>query len=244
MIHERPHSLESSLTDDCSESELDEHGDDGRGDGASGLTESQTTAHTETDGYAVSPSLTRPTTIRFRSRVRITSGLNHHRRTKRVSTTGAESRTCPIRATGGENYYYLTPSSSSLSCSPSSSISAPLHSRTDDEADRPGWGPLGRRVSLLAGQSRTRRQIPSNWQEYARADGLPAGQTRVTETSPLLIPPPRRKTYAHGQRRTKRRCYCPDCGPPSKRLSPEEVDETFGKWPNRMLNYQVCCSMT
>ncbi|KAF9454922.1 hypothetical protein P691DRAFT_2960 [Macrolepiota fuliginosa MF-IS2] len=76
----------------------------------------------------------------------------------------------------------------------------------------------------------------------------------MTETSPLLIPPPRAKPrigiHGHGQQR-KRRCYCSDCGIPSRRrLSPEKVDEIFGKWPNRMLNYQwwwwnaeavVCC---
>jgi len=60
--------------------------------------------------------------VRFRSRVRITSGLHHHHR-RRVST------------------------SSSLTSSPSSSISAPLRS---PGTETPGWGTLGQRVGIFA----------------------------------------------------------------------------------------------
>jgi hypothetical protein len=73
--------------------------------------------------------------VRFRSRVRITSGFGHHRRKSDVG--------------------------SSRSGSPSSSISAPLRSYPDDTN---AWGTLGQRVGLLAlqkkiiGTHKTQRQ--------------------------------------------------------------------------------------
>jgi len=104
--------------------------------------------NTEFDENIVLPSLTRTTRIRFRSRVRITSGLSHLR----------QGRTNTLRSTGGDTGFCPTPSSS-RSGSASSSISAPLRSRTDDEADRPGWGPLGRRVSMLAKKNWTKKRF-------------------------------------------------------------------------------------
>jgi hypothetical protein len=64
----------------------------------------------------------RPSRVRFRSRVRITSGFSHHRRKSDVG--------------------------SSRSGSPSSSISAPLRSHSDGSTNT--WGTLGQRVGLLA----------------------------------------------------------------------------------------------
>ncbi|KAF5355616.1 hypothetical protein D9756_003958 [Leucocoprinus leucothites] len=227
------------------------------------LIECHTTGHPdnpELDGGAVPPSLTRPTRIRFRSRVRITSGLNRHRHS---SIPGTESRTNTFRSTNGDTgYLYYTPSSS-ISGSPSSSISAPLRSRTDDEADRPGWGPLGQRVSMLAKKNRTIRRLGSTsdddddqpWAlQSDSAEDLAASRGRVglTEVSPLLMAHSKGRlgprVRHHGRRR--RRCYCVDCGLSPRRLTPEQVDEAFGKWPNRMLNYQwwwwqaetvICC---
>jgi len=64
----------------------------------------------------------RPSRVRFRSRVRITSGFSHHRRKSDVG--------------------------SSRSGSPSSSISAPLRSHSDGNTN--SLGTLGQRVGLLA----------------------------------------------------------------------------------------------
>ncbi|KIM84746.1 hypothetical protein PILCRDRAFT_818354 [Piloderma croceum F 1598] len=64
----------------------------------------------------------RPSRVRFRSRVRITSGFSHHRRKSDVG--------------------------SSRSGSASSSISAPLRSYSDGSTNT--WGTLGQRVGLLA----------------------------------------------------------------------------------------------
>lgn len=68
--------------------------------------------------------------VRFRSRVRITAGVRRHR-----------------RLSDG-----LSSSASSISGSPSSSISAPLRTHDDNSGGSKGWGPLGRRVNLLASQ--------------------------------------------------------------------------------------------
>lgn len=68
----------------------------------------------------------RPNRVRFRSRVRITSGFSRHRRKSDVG--------------------------SSRSDSPSSSISAPLRSPADDGTNT--WGTLGQRVGLLALQKK------------------------------------------------------------------------------------------
>ncbi|KAL0945553.1 hypothetical protein HGRIS_014714 [Hohenbuehelia grisea] len=82
--------------------------------------------------------------VRFRSRVRIASGLNRHR----TSLSFADGDHPAF--IGGEG---------SLSSSPSSSISAPLRTPADDEdSTRPGWGPLGQRVSLFAGRGRARHR--------------------------------------------------------------------------------------
>lgn len=77
--------------------------------------------------------------VRFRSRVRITSGL---RRSKHISgDAGGASPT------------------SSASDSPSSSISAPLRWQADENA---AWGPLGRRLSAYASQNGWQKQrVPS-----------------------------------------------------------------------------------
>lgn len=216
---------------------------------------------TEPDGYSVPPSLTRSTRIRFRSRVRITSGIHRPRHTATNTTSvGGNSQTSTIRSVAGEgNYYFLTPSSS-ISGSPSSSISAPLRSRTDDEADRPGWGPLGQRVSLLAKKSKTKNQgchDDQGWGRRVRTKGLPIGvlpgPIHPNETSPLLIHPPRIKRVDRAgeqSQRRKRACCYSGSGTASGKLSSEEVDEVFGKWPNRTLNFQwwkwhaeafVCC---
>jgi len=78
----------------------------------------------------------RPSRVRFRSRVRITSGFSRHRRKSDVG--------------------------SSRSGSPSSSISAPLRSHADDNTNT--WGTLGQRVGLLALQKKPKAQRRQNGQ--------------------------------------------------------------------------------
>ncbi|KXN89816.1 hypothetical protein AN958_04820 [Leucoagaricus sp. SymC.cos] len=217
------------------------------------------TGSIDPDDIAVPPSLTRPTRIRFRSRVRITSGLNRHRRSKNPSFPNPGSRTDTLQTANDDGGYFCYTPSSSISGSPSSSISAPLHSRTDDEADRPGWGPLGQRVSLLTKKSQMRKQSMSSedhrpWLDHSHAQDLSASRGRPgpTEASPLLMSPsgvPGSGRCARGRPR-KRSCYCSSCGSSRGALSPEEVDQTYGKWPSRILNYQwwwwqaegvICC---
>lgn len=203
----------------------------------SNLIERHATDNTEFDENNVPPSLTRTTSIRFRSRVRIASGLNHFR----------QGRTNILRSTEGDFCYTPSPS---RSVSASSSISAPLRSRTDDEADRPGWGPLGRRVSMLAKKNRTKKRFEFNKDDQSwtppqsdRVNGSTTSRDceETTEASPLLMTPSCRGSGSTScRRRQGGRCYCVECGLPSpKKLSPGEVDEVFGKWPNWMLNYQV-----
>jgi len=198
--------------------------------------------NTEFDENIVPPSLTRTTSIRFCSRVRITSGLNHLQ----------QGRTNTLRSTRGDTGYFCHTPSSSRSGSASSSISAPLRSRTDDEADRPGWGPLGRRVSMLAKKNWTKKRFESSKDNQTppqsdRVNGRTTSRDceETTEASPLLMAPSCRGSDSTSCRRRRGgRCHCVERGLPShKRISPGDVDEVFGKWPTRMLNYQVLLSV-
>ncbi|KAJ3556511.1 hypothetical protein NP233_g11958 [Leucocoprinus birnbaumii] len=191
---ERPQSRNGDFEDDYLEYDpdnLDRKPEDCR----DALIGSHTTENfTELDENVVPPSLTRPTRIRFRSRVRITSGLNRYRHS---STRGIDSNNNTLRSlSGGADSYYCYTPSSSISGSPSSSISAPLRSRTDDEADRPGWGPLGQRVNMLAKKkNRMKKRGSTSEDGYPwvpgpdSAEDLATSRRRVgmTEASPLLI---------------------------------------------------------
>lgn len=154
-----------------------------------------------------------PLRVRFRPRVRITSGLNRHRhRRKRTSTDD------------NQNYFTFTPSSS-FSGSASSSISAPLRSRLDDEVGKPGWGTLGQRVALFS-----KRQYPIKRQPEG---GLRAkGDVIIDdERRPLLDP-----SFHFLLRRDLRYVY-------RDRNDEEDfsrlIDRVFGPWPARLLNYHV-----
>ncbi|KAH9938995.1 uncharacterized protein BXZ73DRAFT_89088 [Epithele typhae] len=86
--------------------------------------------------------------VRFRSRVRITSGVHRHRVRAHVAAAGGS-----------------TPGSST-SESPSSSISAPLRYQADENA---AWGPIGRRLSAYASSgSWSRRQQQQQQQPQGR----------------------------------------------------------------------------
>lgn len=157
----------------------------------------------------------RPSRVRFRSRVRITSGFSHHRQR-----------------------------SDSGSCSPSSSISAPLRSQPHDSTNT--WGTLGQRVGLLAlqkkimGSSKTRRM---------QTQGLIVPTINVNEHTPLRnsfnqLPYVEREGVQDGD--------ILDEDSDDERLS-QELNDVFGKFPGRLLNPHwwywqlepiICCCFT
>ncbi|TRM62944.1 hypothetical protein BD626DRAFT_497060 [Schizophyllum amplum] len=162
--------------------------------------------------------------IRFRSRVRIASGVRRH---------------FVLPDTPPAAFRARSPSSSST-ISDSSSITAPLRWRDGEKSlrDRPGWGTLGQRVSLLAGGSGRRQQRQGDEGEGEGAGRPPT----VHEGTPLMQSaiPTRRYIYADDSE---------DNEDDEDRLR-REIDLVFGKWPGRLLNSNwwwwqlepiVCC---
>ncbi|KIK18646.1 hypothetical protein PISMIDRAFT_179454 [Pisolithus microcarpus 441] len=150
--------------------------------------------------------------VRFRSRVRITAGVRRHR-----------------RLSDG-----LSSNASSVSGSPSSSISAPLRTHDDNSDGSKGWGPLGRRVNFLASQGTGARRSRTG------AKDTGSGKSRKMYSSSLAGSVDERShlvsfytgylytTVGHN----------------------EVIDATFGEWPWRLLNRHwwwwqlepiVCC---
>ncbi len=136
-----------------------------------------------------------PLRVRFRPRVRITSGLNRHRRQQGWLTVGDQQ------------------DSSSRPGSASSSISAPLRTRFDDEVGKPGWGTLGQRVSLLAKRKKSESESHAKINKHGTFSVV---NHRTNERTPLL------NSYL---------------------LYHDEedglVDRVFGPWPVRLLNHHV-----
>ncbi|KIY63248.1 hypothetical protein CYLTODRAFT_426272 [Cylindrobasidium torrendii FP15055 ss-10] len=91
------------------------------------------------------PSSPMPRSVRFRSRVRITSGI------PRVNKHHHHSYSAHHLDINNDDEIFER-AASSRSSSPSSSISAPLRTR-DDELASP-WGPFGQRVRIFAGGRR------------------------------------------------------------------------------------------
>jgi len=155
---------------------------------------------------------TSPLRVRFRPRVRITSGLNRHRRRQPTESH--------------QDYFTFTPSSS-ISGSSSSSISAPLRTPLDDEVGKPGWGTLGQRVALLA-----KRQYPGKTTRQGPEGGLMAkGDASVgTERTPLLTRP--HHVLLRRDSRLRHLYHRSDEEEFSRR-----IDRAFGPWPARLLNH-------
>ncbi|KAJ6501424.1 hypothetical protein C8R47DRAFT_1107306 [Mycena vitilis] len=178
-------------------------------------TDNSTRLGAETDDTAVADATPRRSgRVRFRSRVRITSGL-HHRPT----------------------------ASSSLSSSPSSSISAPLRSPPTEDNCTPGWGTLGTRVGLFAISN---RQAAQKRHARRRQNGR-----APDEASALLGDPPQPGYDGHPDSDDDDMRYDSDeeCYDDEALLS-HQIDLVFGKWPGRLLNRQwwwwqlqpiVCC---
>ncbi|KAK0198117.1 hypothetical protein F5146DRAFT_1131129 [Armillaria mellea] len=149
-------------------------------------------SHAESPYVRSTPITIKNRSVRFRSRVRITSGLPRRH---------AADRATP---------------DSSLSSSPSSSISAPLRCRENDvNTDSSPWGPLGLRVKHMG--QRPRRQAVDK--------GLGS-----TERSPLM-PPSRRFYSIEEDEHYNYFAYLDD----ETRLN-REIDLAFGTWPGRLLN--------
>lgn len=208
---------------------------------------------TRVDNTAENDISIRRKRVHFRPRVRITSGIGRHRhqRSPRAHT--------PDRRDGFVTY--ASPSSSrSSSPSESSSISAPLRSRADDEMDKPGWGPLGRRVALLSREARwqraarereKRRRRRGEDLERSASPRSPPATYGYSERTPLIRPriqSPNGLTYGA-------RSFDVESDMSDRELEEEAriakvMDEAFGPMPGRLLNYQwwwwqlepiVCC---
>lgn len=158
--------------------------------------------------------------VRFRSRVRIASGLNRHR-----------------HSLEGVDYLSYSPESS-ISGSPSSSISVPLRTPIDEQVGKPGWGTLGQRVSMFAKGQMERRSR----REQKERLGLGASSFRKRgERGALIIP-----YYAQITEETPlllssaRNGSCPDLtrDDEASQLA-REIDMVFGPWPGRLANHHV-----
>ncbi|RDB28605.1 hypothetical protein Hypma_015052 [Hypsizygus marmoreus] len=172
----------------------------------------------------------RPSRVHFRPRVRITSGISRHPHKHSPHTP------TPTRPLSGPPIFSPP---SSRSSSPSSSISAPLRSRSEDELSKPGWGTLGQRVGLL---SHRRRAKERKWKKRydVHIDNC--------ERTPLLSS--RFKTlYIDNERSRQEEELLESDRQEEERLN-REIDRYFGTWPGRLLNHHwwwwqfeplVCC---
>lgn len=149
----------------------------------------------------------RPPHVRFRPRVRISSGFSRHRH-----------QHFPSRQ---DDLISISPDST-LSSSPSSSISVPLRSCSDGEANKSAWGPLGQRMSLLA--HKHRRQTKRQRRNQHDAQANPSDHT------PLMRSPPP-TAYVEGED-----VYEEMEDSNRETRSSREVDAMFGTWPERLTN--------
>ncbi|TFK57722.1 hypothetical protein OE88DRAFT_1651603 [Heliocybe sulcata] len=147
--------------------------------------------------------------VRFRSRVRIASGLHRHRKHHPVEDSSDSS-------------------SSSRSSSPCSSLSAPLRYQADENS---ALGPLGKRLSAYAAAGGFKHRVlssPNPQRQFLRAQMMGYGPETSEQTS-LLRSGTRARSYGNTDSTTSL----------SGREHPGEADEgaKFGSWPLRLLNY-------
>jgi hypothetical protein len=171
----------------------------------------------------------RPSRVRFRSRVRITSGLNRHRHTTSYSEQDA--------------HQISFSRSSSLSGSPSSSISAPLRNQAEDEVGKPGWGTLGQRVSILAQGNQQRRKQREQQEQALLAKSVQLGisiptsqQYSTNERTPLINSSSR---YSRLRRNSEPFNSGNDSREDEADRLARDVDLVFGPWPIRLWNHHV-----
>ncbi|KJA29377.1 hypothetical protein HYPSUDRAFT_61397 [Hypholoma sublateritium FD-334 SS-4] len=157
-----------------------------------------------------------PGRVRFRPRVRITSGLHGHRHKARAAQ---------------ERPAYST--SSSASGSRSSSLSAPLRSEEVDWSGKPGWGTLGQRVAIMAQSHAQRRQQRALREQELFAKSVQLGihsEYAADERTPLTKAASYLYMTPDGPN---------DSGPavdPADRLA-RDIDMVFGPWPTRLWNH-------
>jgi len=146
--------------------------------------------------------------VHFRSRVRITSGLHRHHRKHRPQDTP----------------------SSSLSGSPSSSISAPLRTQADNNS--PLWGPLGQRVSFLAWGKRkdfaSHGHSPKKAGRRRRKGPMGGPNERTPLLGSRMYPP-----HVASEGDQDRYLFNGNC---DGAVLAHQVDTAFGIWPRRLLN--------
>jgi len=178
----------------------------------------------------------RPTRVRFRSRVRITSGLHRQRH----------------ESNSEQDCVSLTPASS-ISSSPSSSISAPLRTQAEGEPSKPGWGTLGQRVSILARAKADRRlnfhQLRGRIRELQPHRDITPGDNHgllANEQTPLSSSS-LHYSYLRGGIVDREVFNAVEC---EAEVLSSEIDLVFGPWPNRLFNHHwlwwhmeplVCC---
>jgi len=123
---------------------------------------------------------------------------------------------------------------SSISGSPCSSISAPL--RSANAASSKGWGPLGQRVSILASQSYASEPSPDDRRKTRpKIDPSESYHSPVNEHTPLMRSPCR-YSYARGYNEDD---SVDDDAERERERRERMIDESFGKWPGRLLNRHV-----
>ncbi|EJF58798.1 hypothetical protein DICSQDRAFT_66258 [Dichomitus squalens LYAD-421 SS1] len=193
-------------------------GEDEEGEGV-GQTRSASQPPTGEGNGTVRP----PLRVRFRSRVRITSGT--HRNRHHASMAGGS-----------------TPGSST-SDSPSSSISAPLRYQADDNG---AWGPIGKRLSAYAAagggwQRKTQVQLQTTERQangaqngVGRRRGGTKGARGYNERTPLLRPP---AGAVHPESEDEEsQAMSEDERTMRASALRREEEAVFGKWPWRIFN--------
>ena len=168
---------------------------------------------TQSDNVVQQKDSLRPNArVRFRSRVRITSGIGRHRGRSGSDDIGR---------------------SSSRSASPSSSISAPLRSPADNATN--AWGTLGQRVGLLGLQRKLVRNAQAQRRQKIKQGLGPA--SLPNERTPLISPQALQQgEYIEGDVMSENDLLDEDSD--DERLA-QEVDHIFGTFPSRLLNRHV-----
>ncbi|KAI0638855.1 hypothetical protein C8Q77DRAFT_1043799 [Trametes polyzona] len=168
--------------------------------------------------------------VRFRSRVRITSGVHRHRH----SGTAGTGTPTPC---------------SSASDSPSSSISAPLRYQPDEHGT---WGPLGKRLSAYAAGGGWQRRTHVSTMQTERVQTVPIigpvppgrarggkGARAYGERTPLLRPG-RQRSYTDEEEGSTTHTEEEEMGTEERALRAaalrREEEAVFGKWPWRIFN--------
>jgi hypothetical protein len=212
-------------------------------------------------------TLPRKRSVRFNSRVRITSGI--HRYPKRDSQASQHTIIATQPPPSDPALLYSTrhsransgSSTGSPLSSAASSISAPLRSAGDDSPNTSRWGPLGQRVSWMASRYGFGRQQQHN-HGRRRAGGIAGyvevnGHTSTTERTPLIgafmrtaydegTPSyqhrraPSSHSQAHEDDNYDSSEYERLHSPSTSDLSnSKDVDEIFGPLPGRLFNRHV-----